>query len=194
MINKLIALGDMFHDCLTVVDLGNPGRKCLYVNSKFEETTGYSKEEVVGKNLALLQGPKTDPRTIEFMRERFKNREACIQDIINYRKDGSKFLNRLLMLPIKDEKDDLYIGFQNDISKLNLRSRNVDLKKVQPSEICHNINNHLTILMANITVMLKDSDKISNKKLKEVAQRLHDLNSFSLRIENFSEFQHFKYS
>lgn len=193
MKNKLMQLGDIFHDCLTVVELHNPGRKCIYVNSKFEEVTGYSKEEAVGRNLAFLQGPETDPLTIQFMRDRFNEREACIQDIINYRKDGSKFINRLLMLPMRDNNHDLYVGFQNDITHLNLRSSNLDLSKVKSSEICHNVNNHLLILMGHITHILKSSDRISNEKFSEIARRLYKLNQFSLSIENFSEFENFKY-
>lgn len=196
MIERIMKVGDMFIDCLTIVDIQAEGRPCIYVNKKFEEATGYTREEVTGKNLSLLQGEETSREVISYMRECFQQKQACIQDIINYKKDGSVFNNRLLMLPFKDSKGKtFYLGLQNDVTEKFREVNNSKLQEVQSAEICHIINNRLTLLLFKIESMLKSNLRGEEYKEKEVEimQRLQAINEFSVEIAHISEFGNFKY-
>lgn len=177
MLDTLIEIGNLFEDCLTIVNMDLPDRPCIYVNKKFEEFTGYKANEVLGKNLKLLQGVDSAEDTIEFMKKAFLQNEACCQDIINYKKDGTAFLNRLVMLPFKNGDQQLYVGFQNDITELKgLTYYNETLKKIDSGNIRHNINNPLTITLASFSLELKRNPNLSKqdfrKKLLSTFERL----------------------
>ena len=196
MIERIMKVGDMFIDCLTIVDIQAEGRPCVYVNKKFEEVTGYTREEVVGKNLSLLQGAETSTEVTNYMRECFQQKQACIQDIINYKKDGTVFNNRLLMLPFRNSKGKtFYLGLQNDVTEKFREVNNSKLQEVQSAEICHFINNRLTALLYKIESMVKNdlNDEELKEQAAEIMQWLKAINEFSVEIAHISEFGNFKY-
>lgn len=89
----------------------------IFVSSEFEIQTGYSREEAVGKNCRFLQGPATNPHAIEAIRQGLKAQTRFTIDILNYRKDGSAFMNRLRIRPIYDGNGRLifFAGAQNPV-------------------------------------------------------------------------------
>ncbi|HZF77087.1 MAG TPA: PAS domain-containing protein [Acetobacteraceae bacterium] len=108
-------------ESLTVSDCSRPDMPLVYVNKGFEEVTGYRPEEVVGKNCRFLQGAFHEQAGVLEMRAAMKERKGCIVELVNFRKDGSRFQNRLSLTPLFDAKGKLrfYIGLQNDITVLN---------------------------------------------------------------------------
>lgn len=91
----------------------------IYTNSGFCNLTGYFAGEILGSNCRFLQGPESDIHTIERMREALKKFEPISVEIINYRKDGTKFWNELHIDPVYEPEEDKYyfIGVQKDITK-----------------------------------------------------------------------------
>jgi PAS domain S-box-containing protein len=91
----------------------------VYANEGFERLTGYDIKDVLGRNCRFLQGADTDPRTIEEIRRSIRDKKACTVEILNYRKDGTIFWNRLSITPVKDETGRVtnFIGIQSDITK-----------------------------------------------------------------------------
>ncbi|AOW78883.1 hypothetical protein A3Q34_19770 [Colwellia sp. PAMC 20917] len=197
MIKSLIYIGDYFPYCLTIVNVSDKtNRSCIYANKIFQENTGYTAGESIGRNLSYLQGELTSQDTTEFMRGCFNQNVACVQDIINYKKDGSPFLNRLLMLPINDHStgDLYYIGIQNDVTKKKgLNYNNKSLRIVNNGEIRHVVNNPLQIILGNFEIALMKST--SSAEIDLVAKRLSStfnrINEFALNIESLSDFADF---
>ncbi len=195
MFEKIKKVANYFPYCLTIVDVKSKGRPCVFVNDKFLENTGYEADEAIGRNLSYLQGKRTQVDTIEFMRKSFDEGVSCIQDLINYKKDGTPFLNRLLLLPLKGEEGELfYIGFQNDITEVKgLSHNNAALSKVQNGEIKHIVNNSLTIILGKMALVLKKStteDEI-NEAVKELSDLFKRINDYALQIEDVSSFEDF---
>jgi phosphoserine phosphatase RsbU/P len=91
----------------------------IYVNSGFERLTGYSAESVLGKNCRFLQGAGTDLDAAEEIRKAIAEKRACLVEILNYRKDGTPFWNRLSITPVYDGSGQLthFIGIQSDITQ-----------------------------------------------------------------------------
>ena len=79
-----------------------PGYPILYVNSAFTDLTGYSYEEVVGKDPGILQGPKTDQSLLQKLRETLENGETFHGQTVNYRKDGTEFTMEWKIFPIRN--------------------------------------------------------------------------------------------
>ncbi len=94
----------------------------VYLNPAFERITGYSAQEVIGKNCRFLQGKETDQEALEELRGALREGKECNVVLRNYRKDGSLFWNDLYISPVKDELGNLthYIGVQADITERKL--------------------------------------------------------------------------
>jgi PAS domain S-box-containing protein len=95
----------------------------ILVNSAFIRLTGYSREEVLGRNCRFLQGKDTNPDTVQALHEAIEQGEAITADILNYKKDGTPFWNRLRIRPIFSESGEIesFVGVQNPIDPSEVR-------------------------------------------------------------------------
>jgi len=98
-------------------DPSRPDNPMIYVSEAFERQTGYAAAEAVGRNCRFLQGPDTNPHAVQAIREGLKAQTVFAIDILNYRKDGTPFMNRLRIRPIFDERGELrfFVGAQNPV-------------------------------------------------------------------------------
>ncbi|WP_186816489.1 diguanylate cyclase domain-containing protein [Cellulomonas aerilata] len=90
----------------------------VYVNAAFEQMTGYTQEEVLGRNCRLLQGPATDPTLTRVIGSRLiAGRDAHVT-LLNYRRDGTTFWNEITISPVSDAHGHVthFIGNQVDVS------------------------------------------------------------------------------
>jgi PAS domain S-box-containing protein len=94
-----------------------PDNPMIYVSETFERQTGYSSDEAIGKNCRFLQGADTNPHAVQAMREALLAETTFTIDILNYRKDGTPFMNRLRIRPLFDAQGRLtyYVGAQNPV-------------------------------------------------------------------------------
>ena len=94
-----------------------PDNPMIYVSETFERQTGYSSDEAIGKNCRFLQGADTNPHAVQAIREALLAETTFTIDILNYRKDGTPFMNRLRIRPLFDAQGRLtyYVGAQNPV-------------------------------------------------------------------------------
>lgn len=95
-------------------------KKVIWVNEGFTRITGYSLDEVKDKIPGrLLQGPDTDPDTVNLIREAYKKNKGYSVDIINYRKNGEPYWVRIVCNPWIDDEDNIkgFIAIQSDIDQ-----------------------------------------------------------------------------
>ena len=109
---------DVAAEGITIADARLPDRPLIYVNEGFERATGYTAAEVLGKNCRFLQGPDTDPAVVTEIRAAVAAERECIVEILNYRRDGTTFWNRLSITPVRDGHGEVthYIGVQSDVT------------------------------------------------------------------------------
>ncbi|MEN2282137.1 SpoIIE family protein phosphatase [Algoriphagus sp. SE2] len=134
----LIKATNTANEGITISAMDQPDRPLVFVNDGFERLTGYSKEDVIGKNCRFLQGKETDEAPVEILRKAIKVGEQATVELLNYKKDGTPFWNRLSITPLKDKKGNTthYVGVQSDITELretqkNLKAANKDLEQFQ---------------------------------------------------------------
>jgi PAS domain S-box-containing protein len=94
-----------------------PDNPMVFVSDEFEAQTGYTPAEALGRNCRFLQGPDTNPHAVEAIRQGLRAQTRFTIDILNYRKDGSAFVNRLRIRPIYDADGRLlfFAGAQNPV-------------------------------------------------------------------------------
>lgn len=75
---------------------------------------------VLGRNCRFLQGPKTEPASIRRLKEMILAGKEHCETLLNYRRDGSPFMNLLMVSPLFDSRGIVryYIGAQVDVSGL----------------------------------------------------------------------------
>lgn len=124
-----INIGAVDLSCAFVLcDITQDDDPIVYVSEAFGRLTGYSDDELIGKNCRFLQSPdgKVQPgATRKFvdssaafqLRSTVEDRTEVQVSIINYRKGGQPFMNLVTMVPIRWDSDEYryYVGFQVDL-------------------------------------------------------------------------------
>jgi PAS domain S-box-containing protein len=103
---------------LVLTDPRQPDNPIVYVNDAFERTTGYASEAAVGRNCRFLQGEATDKRDVDTLREAIAAGRDVSVDILNYRANGTPFVNRLIIAPIHgdDGQPIFFLGIQKELT------------------------------------------------------------------------------
>lgn len=103
---------------VTIADARSPGRPLIYVNEGFERMTGYPVAEALGRNCQFLQGPGTDVAAVTEIRTALIESSECLVEILNYRKNGTTFWNRLSITPVRAASGEVthFIGIQSDVT------------------------------------------------------------------------------
>lgn len=109
------------NDSVIVTDansISETGHAIVFVNDAFCKTTGYSKEDVIGKNPRILQCLETDRKELDKFRAKMEKWEKAEMTIINKKKNGDKFWANVVATPLADENGWIthWIGVQRDVT------------------------------------------------------------------------------
>ncbi len=113
----LRSLVDGSPQAVALVDVQSPDHPVAYVNRSFQALTGYTADELVGRNLRILQGQNREQDGRHRLREALGRGEACHAILRNYRRDGSAFWNEFDILPLRDAQDRIshYAAFYREV-------------------------------------------------------------------------------
>ncbi|MAL99138.1 MAG: hypothetical protein CL583_11910 [Alteromonadaceae bacterium] len=103
---------------VVISDARLPDLPIIYVNGAFEKVSGYTAEEVLGKNCRFLQQSETHQPALDKLRKSLAAKQEVHVVLRNFRKDGTAFWNDLFVAPVPDEQGEVthFIGIQNDIT------------------------------------------------------------------------------
>ena len=89
-----------------------------YVNQAFSKITGYTEQEVLGKNPRLLQSGRTPASTYHDLWTHLVHGQAWQGDFINKRKDGSEYYEAAQVFPIRDARGEVvgYMSHKEDVT------------------------------------------------------------------------------
>ncbi|KAF8992735.1 PAS domain-containing protein, partial [Cyathus striatus] len=136
--NPRVQLGPVDLTCsFVVVDVRRHDHPVVYCSPTFCRLTGYSENEVIGRNCRFLQSPGghvqkgevrrfTSMEAIAHLKKSLSADKECQTSIVNYRKDGQAFINLVTVIPVTggvsgsphEESDVVYhVGFQVDLTE-----------------------------------------------------------------------------
>lgn len=92
-----------------------------YVNNIFTEMTGYSEEDVLGKNPRFLQGQDEQQAGLYELHTALNQNSSCTVTLRNYKKNGDAFWNRLTIHPLLSKEGNIthYVGSMKSLGEIS---------------------------------------------------------------------------
>ncbi|AWB24820.1 PAS domain S-box protein [Methylobacterium currus] len=112
---------------MLITDPHRPDNPIIFANAAFTKLTGYTRDEILGQNCRFLQGPETDRADVAKIRDAVERRVAIEIDLLNHKKNGERFWNRLLISPVFGEDGGLTYFFASQFDVTLERERLRDL-------------------------------------------------------------------
>jgi PAS domain S-box-containing protein len=94
-----------------------PDNPIVFATPGFYRLTGYTPEQVLGRNCRFLQGSGTDPKSVDIVRKAIQSGSDCTVCILNYKADGTPFWNQFFVAALRDSDNCIvnYVGVQTEI-------------------------------------------------------------------------------
>ena len=148
--------------CLS--DPTQPDNPLVFINRAFEQLTGYSEEEVLGRNCRFLQGPDSDPAVVAEISRAIAARVDVSVELYNYRKDGTGFWNALYLSPVFNDVGHLIYFFASQLDVTKRRAAEAVVQQSQRMEalgsmaagVAHEFNNLMTIIRGSLEQARRD--------------------------------------
>ena len=171
-----------------------------YANASFERSTGYSRDEVIGKHLRILHSGKHEDQLYKTMWDTILRGDLWSGHIINRKKDGTDYDEEVTISPIRDNSKEVinYLVVKRDVThEVRLEKQ---LRQAQRMEaigslaggVAHDFNNILAAIigyveLAQLDVMAQSAlgeklDKVLKASLRAKAL-VKQILSFSRQTE-----------
>ncbi|GAB7013148.1 PAS domain-containing protein [Halolamina salina] len=161
---------------ITVADVRADDEPLIFANAGFTRITGYPLGEVLGRNCRFLQGENTDQSTVDRLRAAIDAGEPASEDLLNYRRDGTPFWNRLDLVPIHDDDGELsyYLGLQRDITE---QIQNEQRLAVLDRILRHNVRNKTNVIRGYAeTIAQGEADPVTAaERIVDAADELYTI-------------------
>lgn len=185
---------------MLITDPRQPDHPIIFVNNAFTGLTGYAREDVIGRNCRFMQGPQTSRDAVARIRTAVTRGEAVEVEILNHRKDGTPFWNRVFVSPVHNEAGELvyYFASQVDVSdkreaqaelqrsrdeleaEVTRRTRDLqaalDQKTVLLHEVDHRVKNNMQVVSSLVLLKARRvQDVTAQRVLNNMAERISAL-------------------
>ncbi|WP_135305764.1 PAS domain S-box protein [Haloarcula amylovorans] len=171
---------------ITLADATDADEPLIYANEAFESVTGYSESEILGRNCRFLQGPKTDPEAVATLRDGIEAERPVTTELLNYRRDGTPFWNRVTVTPIEDETGTVthLLGFQQEVTE---RKRSEQLVSLLNRVLRHNLRNELTVIQGYAEFVGDPPSDINvGERIRQPVDRLVGLSERAHELETYA--------
>ncbi|MDA9865490.1 PAS domain-containing protein [bacterium] len=168
---------------LCISDPNLPDNPIVFANSAFLDLTGFSEEEVVGRNCRFLQGKDTTEESLAALRTAIQRRAVETVEVLNYRKDGSSFINSLQIGPILDEQGNLMFYFGSQLDVTDKRDAERKARELANNELVHRLRNIVNVMdiVTRLTAR-EETDPVALGAL--ISQRLKALSDAHMQTIN----------
>lgn len=129
-----------------VTDPSLPDNPIIYATEGFLRLTGYKRHEVIGRNCRyfalfllylsqserFLQGPGTDPRAVDLIRQGVAEGKDVSVCLLNYKADGTPFWNQFFVAALRDSDGAIvnHVGVQCEVDNVSVANMKERVKKL----------------------------------------------------------------
>ena len=192
---EYLQFANVIHYTINPIQITDANGVMVYVNPAFERVTGYSRDELIGRNPKILNSGR---HTKEFWRtvwHEILSGKVWVGEIENTRKDGAPFHTELVISPIESDQGEVvgFLGAHRDITEQKflqrelIRSQKMESIGTLAAGIAHEVGNPLTSISSLVQVILRTTqDEFTREKLEliknqitRIAKIIRDLVDFS---------------
>lgn len=166
-INKLLSEYKKAVDVSNIVSKSDLKGRVTFVNDKFCEISGYSREELMGRPHSIVRHPNMPKEAFADLWNTINSKKVWRGRVENLAKDGSSYFVDATIVPILDEDNNIveFIGIRKDVTEQILRERELEELRVQETK--SNLNKAIDINYQKsldfyplASAIIGDSDKI----------------------------------
>ncbi|HVI32386.1 PAS domain-containing protein [Phenylobacterium sp.] len=197
---------------ILITDARQADNPIIFANDAFLALTGYPRGEVIGRNCRFLQGPETDPATVAEMREAVRSGRDVSVEVVNYRKNGSRFWNNVFLSPVRNDRGEIiyFFGSAIDISErkaerenlksdIHVRAGELELALEQKTsllhEVDHRVKNNLQLISSLLLLQTRRTrDEGTRQALRSMLERVGAIATVHRRLFQGGDVQRFDVS
>lgn len=136
---------------ITDASLDADGPHILYVNRAFEETTGYRRDEVIGRNPRFMQGPMSDRQELDRLRRHLEEGRPFRGELVNQAKSGKSYVIEIDVIPIVNDDGEVirFVSTQRDVTeRRRLEAEVLGATSRAQAEIARNLHDGVGQILA----------------------------------------------
>ncbi|MBP2551185.1 PAS domain S-box-containing protein [Neorhizobium galegae] len=201
---------------MIITDPRQADNPIIFSNAAFSTLTGYAREELIGRNCRLLQGPQTDKAVVAQIRAAVEDERSLAVDVLNYRKDGTPFWNALFLSPVRSQAGDVIYFFASQLDFTRMKERQSELaaarslaeeevarrtkdlrdaleaKTLLVHEVDHRVKNNLLTIASILKLQARlTRDDTVRRTLHSVLGRVEALSTVQRKLFTTADVEHF---
>lgn len=191
----LLRFSNVVHYTVNPIQITDAKGRMIYVNPAFEKVTGYSREELIGKNPNIISSGKYSKEFWQRVWLKINEGSVWTGEIENRRKNGQPLYTQVLISPIVDG-DDKVVGFlgahrditkQKELEKQLMHSQKMESIGTLAAGLAHEVGNPLTSISSIVQVLLRTvDDPFARDKLGLVQSQVHRITKIIRDLVDFS--------
>ena len=148
-------------DAGTIISKTDTKGIITYVNEKFVNISGYTKEELLYHNHNIVSSPRMDRNIFKDMWETIASKKIWDGNIENLRKDGSSYTVAATIVPLLDQNNEIleYIALRYDITEhmeaIERSKKAENAKSLFLANMSHEIRTPLNAIIGFTTILKK---------------------------------------
>lgn len=126
--NELIRFKRVIEDSMLTVVMTDLDGIVTFANTRFEQTSLYTKNEILGKNMNLLQSGYHDANFYKILWDTIKSGNDWRGEICNKKKNGERYWESAFISPIRNVEGDIvsFVGIKEDITEKMKLTKELD--------------------------------------------------------------------
>jgi len=173
--DKLKLAASVFTHALEGITITDASGAIIEVNETFSDITGYSREEVLGKNPSFLQSGCHEEDFFQFFWQNLTEDKSWSGEMWNRRKNGELFPQLMTVSAVCDENEEVlyYVSLFNDISQIKVHEQ--QLQRIAHYDLLTGLPNR--VLLAD---RLEQAMRQSQRREVSIAVAFLDLDNFKI--------------
>jgi PAS domain S-box-containing protein len=191
----LLRFSNVAHYTLNPLEITDVNGKIIYVNPAFEKASGYSRDELIGKNPNIFGSGKYPKGFWENVWTSIKAGNVWTGEVENKKRNGEAFLSYLLISPVVDRSGKVvgYFGVHRDITEQRrLEQQLFQAQKMESigtlaAGIAHEVGNPLTSISSLVQVVQRTTqDDFTKEKLELIKHQVTRISKIIRDLVDFS--------